>query len=258
MMRKIVAAIFFGFFMGVAAGLIGVGGGEFRMPILLYVIGLPIIVSIAVNLLVGLLTVMVSFVRRYQQGLLTEQAVNIAVVMSLGSILGAYIGAYLTGKVREKPLKKLLAIFLVIVGLKIGLEPFIQGPSVSVTLNFPLDMVCAVLIGVVIGVISGMLGVAGGEFRIPVLIYLFGMGIKLAGTASVLISIPTVAMGFTKHHQMGHLNRHASIIAVAMGGASVAGAYLGASYVGVVPEDWLKILLGIILILATVRMFTKP
>jgi uncharacterized membrane protein YfcA len=245
--------------MGTAAGLIGVGGGEFRIPILLYALGLPVIMAVAVNLLVGLLTVVVSFLTRFQLKPLNEYSINIALVMSLGSIAGAYLGALLTGKIPEKPLKRVLAIFLIIVGLKIGLEPFVEIPSIfHFSLGFVEEIALAVLVGLAIGVISGTLGVAGGEFRIPALIYIFGLDIVAAGTTSLLISIPTVATGFTKHQNMGHMNRNATIIAITMGIGSVIGAFTGASYASVVEKDMLKMLLGVILILATVRMVTKP
>lgn len=251
--------MFFGFLMGVAAGLIGVGGGEFRIPILLYVIGLPVIAAVAVNLFVGLLTVVVSFIIRFQLGLLDAQVINVALVMSLVSIIGSYLGAALTRKVEEKFLKKVLAALLVIIGLKIGLEPFVHTPPLfEFTLGFAEETFLAALVGIVIGIISGMLGVAGGEFRIPALIYVFGFDIKIAGTASLLVSIPTVATGFVKHRMMGHTNRNATIIAIIMGIGSILGAVIGASQAVVVDKDVLKVLLGAILILATVRMATKP
>jgi uncharacterized membrane protein YfcA len=258
--RKITAALFFGFLLGAAAGLIGVGGGEFRIPILLYILGLPVITAIAVNLLIGLLTVLVSFLRRIQLKPLDGYAINVGLAMSIGSIGGAYLGALLTNKIPEKPLKRILAIFLVIIGLKIGLEPFIQIPfsPFMCTLNLWQETALAILIGIVIGIVSGTLGVAGGEFRIPALIYLFSFDIVIAGTTSLLVSIPTVAMGFIKHHQMGHTNHGATIIAVIMGIGSVLGALIGASYANVIEQNILKVLLGIILILATVRMVTKP
>jgi len=245
--------------MGIAAGLIGVGGGEFRIPILLYLIGLPTIAAVAVNLFVGLLTVIVSFLIRFQLGLLDAQAINVALIMSVGSIIGSYLGAVLTGKFKEDFLKKGLAVLLVIIGLKIGLEPFVHTPPLlEFTLGFVEETFLAVLVGVVIGVISGMLGVAGGEFRIPALIYIFGFDIKIAGTASLLVSIPTVATGFVKHRQMGHMNKGATVIAVIMSIGSVVGAFIGASQAAVMEKDVLKVLLGVILILATVRMVSKP
>jgi uncharacterized membrane protein YfcA len=215
--------------------------------------------AIAVNLLVGLLTVVVSFLRRFQLGLLNGHSVNISLIMSATSIIGAYIGAFLTDRIPEKPLKRLLAAFLIIVGLKIGLEPFIEIPvTFALTLGFVEEALLAALIGLAIGVISGTLGVAGGEFRIPALIYIFSLDIVVAGTASLLVSIPTVASGFLKHQNMGHMNRKATIIAFVMGVGSVMGAFLGASYAGVVEKEVLKVLLGAILILATVRMVTEP
>jgi uncharacterized membrane protein YfcA len=257
--NKLLTALLSGFLLGVVAGLVGVGGGEFRTPILLYVIGLPVLTAIAVNLLVGLLTVVVSFLRRFQIGLLDKQTIDIALIMSATSILGAYLGAALTGKIPEKPLKKMLAAFLIIVGLKIATEPFIEIPlAFALTLNFVEEALLAALIGLVIGIISGTLGVAGGEFRIPALIYLFSLDVVEAGTASLMVSIPTVASGFLKHQNMGHMDRNAALIALVMGIGSVLGALLGASYAGVVEKDFLKVLLGLILILATVRMVTKP
>jgi len=253
------AAFLFGLLLGVAAGLIGVGGGEFRIPVLLHVIGLPVITAIAVNLLVGLLTVVASFIRRFQLGLLNGHSVNIALVMSATSIIGAYVGALLTDRIPEKPLKKLLAAFLVIVGLKIGLEPFIEFQvAFTFTWSFLEEALLAALIGLAIGIISGTLGVAGGEFRIPALIYIFNLDIVAAGTASLLVSIPTVASGFLKHHSMRHMNRNAWFIAITMSAGSMLGAFVGASYAGVIGKDILKVLLGVILVLATVRMVTKP
>ncbi len=247
-----------GFLLGFAAGLIGVGGGEFRIPVLLYILKFPVVAAITVNLLVGLLTVIASFLRRFQLGLLSGHCLTIAMVMSPASIIGAYIGAALTERIPEKPLKKILAVFLITVGLKIGLESFTGGTGVSyLTLGFIEESALAALVGLAIGVVSGLLGVAGGEYRIPILMYIFSLDIVLAGTTSLFVSIPTMASGLLKHQTMGHMNRNTTMIAIVMGLGSILGALLGASYVEAVEESLLKMLLGIILIIATVRMFTN-
>ena len=46
---------------------------------------------------------------------------------------------------------------------------------------------------------SSLLGIAGGELIIPTLVFTFGAGIKAAGTASFLVSLPTVAVGVLRH-----------------------------------------------------------
>ncbi|TLD41656.1 MAG: putative membrane protein [Candidatus Jettenia ecosi] len=48
--------------------------------------------------------------------------------------------------------------------------------------------------GIGVGVFSSMLGVAGGELIIPTIMLLFSVDIKLAGSLSLAISIPTIML----------------------------------------------------------------
>ncbi|MDW8033585.1 MAG: sulfite exporter TauE/SafE family protein [Nitrososphaerota archaeon] len=254
---KLSVAFLSGLILGVVAGLIGVGGGEFRIPVLLHVLRLPLLTMIPVNLMVGLITVSVSFARRFQLDLWNSDHLSISLTMSATSILGAYFGAFLTGRIPEKPVKILLIILLVAVGLKIMIEPFTQFPvNPRLNLGF-IEILLVLFTGFAIGVISGMLGVAGGEFRIPTLMYVFGFNVVAAGTISLFVSIPTVASGLVKHHNMKHMNQKATVIAIVMSTGSVIGALIGATYVKVVEENLLKIMLGAILIMATIRMMIK-
>jgi len=245
--------------IGGVAGLIGVGGGEFRIPVLLYALKRPAATAVAINLFVGLLVVVASFIRRLQLGLLSNHYANIAFTMSMSSIVGAYLGARLIGKFPEKMLRKILVSFLIVVGLKVGIEPFIEVPKLSAfTLGFVEETLLSAMIGLAIGIIAGYFGVAGGEFRIPALIYIFGLDIVNAGTLSLLVSIPTVASGLLKHHRTKHLNYDTCIIATAMGVSSVIGSLIGASYVNNVDKGLLKVMLGAILVLSALRIATKP
>lgn len=255
---RAITSAFFGLLLGLAAGLIGVGGGEFRIPVLLYVASLPVIVAIAVNLWIGLLSVSASFVRRFQLGMLDPEWLWISALMSLGSIVGAYVGAFSAGKAPERVLKRLLTVLLIIVGARIVLDPLLGWPIGGISPSEPIFSFLAVTFGLMIGFVSGMLGVAGGELRIPALMIFFGMGVKAAGTVSLLVSILTVATGFVRHFEMGHVDRYGAVIAISMGVASLVGAYFGATMALTTSEEALKVLLGAVLILATVRMVIKP
>ena len=57
--------------------------------------------------------------------------------------------------------------------------------------------------GAAIGLASSLLGVAGGELIIPTLVFGFGLDIKAAGTASLLVSLPTVAVGVLRFRAQG-------------------------------------------------------
>ncbi|MBO3797705.1 MAG: sulfite exporter TauE/SafE family protein [Thermoproteota archaeon] len=257
-LERLLTCMFSGFLIGLASGLLGVGGGEFRIPVLLYLLQTPVLLSIVTNLFIGLLTVSVSFTVRYQAGLITFSAINMGLLMSSGSIIGGYIGANLSGKINESLLRKFLILLLIAAGLRMVLDPLIEWEPLSIPLTHPMETFLSILVGLLIGIVSGLLGVAGGEYRIPALIYLFGLPVKTAGTVSLLVSIPTILAGFMKHWRIGHLNNYGVAVGLIMGSASVVGSYIGASFVTAASEGFLKMLLGIVLLLATVRMITKP
>ena len=118
-------------------------------------------------------------------------------------------------------------------------------------------LVAAVIFGLGIGLVSSLLGVAGGELIIPTLVFAFGAGIKTAGTASLLISLPTVAVGVLRHRRLGSFRiAPTSPKTVApMGVGSVVGAVVGGLLVGLVPAAALKLVLGMVLIVSAVRVF---
>ena len=257
-LKKILVASFFGFLIGLAAGLLGVGGGEFRLPVLICLLGFPVAIAAAANLLIGILTVTVGLAGRLALGLFMPVILSLVVAMSVGSVFGAYAGASLTGKVKEKCLKAAVGVLLLVLGLKMIHGAFIAPPSpVPPAAYSAMELISVGVLGVAIGVVCGALGVAGGELRIPLFIYLFSLPIKIAGTASLAISIPTVATGVLKHKQMGHVSQGVVYTCIAMGIASVIGVCVGAALVIPAGEKFLHALLGVILLLATVRVI-KP
>ncbi len=110
-------------------------------------------------------------------------------------------------------------VFLVVIGSALIVEAFLtQDVPGLLPEALPIRVVAAVVFGLAIGLVRSLLGVAGGEPIIPTLVFAFGAGIKAAGTASLLVSLPTVA-------------------------------------VGIVPAAALKLLLGTVLIVSAVRIF---
>src|SRR5215472_17161814 len=76
-----------GIVIGAAAGLIGVGGGEFRIPVLLHVLRLPVKEAAGSNTVIGLSVVVLSVIRRWGQQRLTPDDLTLGAVMALVSIL---------------------------------------------------------------------------------------------------------------------------------------------------------------------------
>jgi len=256
--RKLFIASFFGLFIGFIAGLLGVGGGEFRLPVLICMLGFPVAIAAAANLIIGILTVTAGLAKRMLVGVFDAGSTGLIIAMSIGSIFGAYWGAALTCRVKEKYLKYAVGVLLVALGLKMIHGALVPEPAGGFVVGYSIEMLAfGVVLGLLIGIVCGSLGVAGGELRIPPLIYLFGQSIKTAGTTSLAVSLPAVTAGALKHRRMGHVSRDVIYTCVAMGVPSVIGAYLGAALVLVAAENLLKMLLGVVLLLATVRI-VKP
>ena len=100
--------------IGGLGGLIGLGGGEFRLPVLMYGIGFGARSAIPLNLVVSLVTLAFSMIAR-------SRAVSFAAVvphlpevigLGLGGIASASYGAQLVKQLASKHLVQIIAMLL--------------------------------------------------------------------------------------------------------------------------------------------------
>jgi len=246
--------------IGLLGGLIGLGGAEFRLPVLVGVFGYAARRAVALNLAISLITVVSALVIRGGTLSLAPllDLLPVVVAMIAGAVSAAYLGTALVHRVSEHLLERVILVFLVVIGSALVVEAFLPQDVPGLLPEAPLvRLVAAVLFGLGIGLVSSLLGVAGGELIIPTLIFAFGAGIKAAGTASLLVSLPTVAVGVLRHRGLGAFEEGQDITKTVapMGVGSVVGAVVGGFLVGIVPAAALKLLLGIILIVSAVRIF---
>ncbi len=86
----------------------------------------------------------------------------------------------------------------------------------------PLAIGGGLLLGLVIGTISGMIGIGGGAFLIPALIFFYGMSQKTAqGTSVATLLLPIGVFAFWTYYKAGNVDlKLALLIAVgfAVGG----------------------------------------
>jgi uncharacterized membrane protein YfcA len=243
--------------VGILGGLIGLGGAEFRLPVLVSWFRLPMLLAIGVNLLVSIVTVTASLSFRLRvQGLeplLTHWPIALNIIC--GSLIGAYSAAHFATKVPERLLIGLVAAILTGLGLLLMAHDWVLAQN-PLTLTPIIRVTLALVAGLAIGTVSGLLGVAGGELIIPTLVLLFGQDIALAGTVSLLISIPTVSMGIFRYHNRGVLQQLAPkrhfVVYMALG--SVLGAGIGSLLLPHAPSALLHVVLGAILLISAVKI----
>jgi len=248
--------------IGVLGGLMGLGGAEFRLPVLASVLGYSARQAVPLNLAVSLITIAASLLIRGRTLTFDTVLPLLPVILSLvaGAIITAFLGAALAGRLSNEQLERIILVLLVAIGVALIVESFLpQQISALLPPALPVRMVAGVLFGLAIGLVSSLLGVAGGEIIIPTLVFAFGVDIKTAGTASLLVSFPTVLVGLVKYVSRGALrDRNAWSNTVApMGVGSVIGAFIGGMLAGIVPASAIKFALGVILNLSAFRVFHK-
>ncbi len=234
------------------------GGGEFRLPVLVELLGFPLKLAGGINLVVGLFTVALSVYRRWGlQGWTVEDVVMVA-VMGIVSVIGAGLGVVWRERMPLRPLKWIVCVYLGVAGVWMLYESISHFEHVLLNPDGIDRWILAALVGLAIAVVSGTLGIAGGEMRIPALLYLFAVPIQLAGMLSLMVSLPTLASGAFTDWRIGGLPPSAIRIAIFMGVASAFGVLLGVALLPYADRDLLKGTLGILLLLTTIRMASHP
>ena len=68
-------------------------------------------------------------------------------------------------------------------------------------------VIAAILIGLVTGVVSGLIGLGGGIFIVPALVYVFKMSQHEAqGTSLATLLLPIGLFGFLEYYRNGHVD----------------------------------------------------
>ncbi len=174
----------------------------------------------------------------------------------IGSLAGAWLGAGWATRIQSSTLYRVIAILLVGIAavLLVGHDPNAAGHPLF---TGPLQAAVGVVAGFGIGVVASLLGVAGGELLIPTIILLFGADVKLAGSLSLAVSLPTMLMGFTRYNRdaaFSVLSRNRVFLLI-MAAGSIVGSFVGAQLVGVVPAAFLLPLLAAILLVSAVKVW---
>ena len=244
--------------IGALGSLIGLGGAEFRLPLLIGLFGLVALEAVIVNKAISLVVVASALLFRSRTIPFDEIAANVSIIATLlaGSLLGAWVGADIATRLSNRTLYRVIAALLLCMAILLFAA---HGPATSggPMLHGLLQTVTGVISGFGIGVVAAFLGVAGGELLIPTLVLLFGVEIKLAGSLSLAVSLPTMIVGFARYSRdrsFAVLQHHPRfVLAMALG--SILGTFLGGLLLGVVPAGIIVPLLAAILVLSAMKVW---
>ena len=109
-----------------------------------------------------------------------------------------------------------------------------------------------ILLGLITGVLSGLIGIGGGIFIVPALVFLFGLTQQQAqGTTLALLVPPIGLLAALTYYKQGYVDlRIAALIAVGF----FLGGLLGAKFAVGLSNVTLQKIFGVALLLIGVKM----
>lgn len=243
--------------IGVLGGLIGLGGAEYRLPLLISAFRFPALQAVILNKALSLVVVASALPFRARSVPLSTVFSHWPTVVNLlaGSLLGGWLGATWATRIGSRTLHRVIAVLLAFIALVLlfghnftPAQPAIGGIA---------QAAIGVVAGFAIGTIAALLGVAGGELLVPTIILLYGADIKLAGSLALLVSLPTMLVSFTRYSRdrsFAVLGQNRPFV-LATAGGSVLGTFVGARLLGIVPSSVLLPLLSLVLIVSAVQIW---
>lgn len=160
---RLPAAFASGALIGTLGGLIGLGGAEFRLPLLISLFRFQGLSAVILNKTTSLVVVITALVFRTRTVPFAEIADHWSIVLNLlcGSLLGAWMGASWATRLKSETLYKIIAVLLVAIAVVLL---FAHDTTVGAgLLSGTAQVVAGVIAGFVIGVIAALLGVAGAS-----------------------------------------------------------------------------------------------
>jgi hypothetical protein len=108
------------------------------------------------------------------------------------------------------------------------------------------------VIGIITGVMAGMLGIGGGLVVIPALVIFIGMSQQTAQGTSLAMMLPPIGiLAAYNYYKAGHVDIK---IAIMLAITFIAGSYFGSKLAIKLPQELMKKIFGIFLLLVAIKM----
>jgi uncharacterized membrane protein YfcA len=230
--------------IGALGGLIGLGGAEFRLPLLIGTFRFAALHAVILNKAMSLVVVASALPFRMAAVPITTVAAHWPIIVNLlcGSLIGAWFGAGWATRLESRTLYRVISVMLIVIAgvLLVGYHPAASGALLAGVAQIAVGVVA----GFAIGVVAALLGVAGAD-------------IKLAGSMSLAVSLPTMVVAFARYSRdrsfvvLGENKRFVLVMAA----GSIAGSFFGGQLLGFVPASILSPLLAAILVISAAKVW---
>ena len=245
-------AVILAFLIAFVFSMFGQGGGSVYSPLLL-LLGFPTLVATSTSLVLNLITSLSAGYIFYRKKLIDYKA---SLIFAPGIVIGAFTGGALSSSVDTTLLLWLFVLFLIGVG---GRMIYTYWETEKTEGEGPKNLTPAMyaliaVFGFAVGLISGLLGIGGGIFIVPFMVYVYKYPTKLAAGSSHLIISFSAFAGI-----LGHATSHSFDIPliVVTGIAVLIGGNLGARTSMKVKTKTIRAGLGLIMWVFAAQILVK-
>lgn len=113
-------------------------------------------------------------------------------------------------------------------------------------------IVVLIIIGLVAGIFGGLVGIGGGIVIVPALIYFLSFSQKEAqGTSLGILLLPIGILGVWQYYKAGYVDMR---VVWLVAGGFLAGSYFGSKIALVLPQETVKKLFAILMIVVSIKM----
>ena len=108
-------------------------------------------------------------------------------------------------------------------------------------------------IGIVAGMLSGIVGIGGGIIIVPALVFFLGFSqLKAQGTSLGILLLPVGILAVIQFYKQGYIDmKTVGIVACSF----VVGGYLGSKIALALPQETVKKVFAVLLLLISIKMF---
>ncbi len=229
--------------------MIGLGGGLIFSPFFLLA-GFPISTAVSASLFLNGIAA-ISALMVYIQKKMVDYSVSIPLVVA--SLIGAPIGALMTPKINIQVFVIILAVVLFLAAMRMLFSKKNQSSGANV--SWQVRILGGGAIGLAIGFMGGLLGIGGGVFIVPLLIYLIKVPTKVAAASSIFIVCFSSFAGFAAHAATAAIDWKFIILASI---CSFAGGQIGSRIMAEkLKGKTIRVLFGIILLVMCAKLVYK-
>jgi hypothetical protein len=261
-----------GFAIGCYGTIVGIGGGPLIIPFLVFFYGWENEFLVATSLFIVFLNAFSGCVGYAQQKRIDYKG---AVKFALAALPGAVLSGFVHHFVNVQSFNVIFGIFLILLavytltsikkidavdtdkkpagyGKKNGWRQFKITDAFGYRFNFYSNDMLGIKINLILGFFCGFLGVGGGVFQVPILIFLLKYPTHLATATSQMVTMLTCLFALIPHIFLGNV---CYAEAAWMGVGVVLGAQAGARLAAKLDSKITMYLFVIILLAFAIKLF---